>query len=129
MAVRNTARWAPQPPPTTWQLGGVGRQEVWKQIRKNRVFIHECVYKEGKKKMSVNCVMKLKPLVLNEKYGSGPRPPQGPGAPGVCREQLDSGVQGGDQGPARGGGGTALLCPSEGWLPPREEVGSSSASN
>lgn len=50
MAVRNTARWAPQPPPTTWQLGGVGRQEVWKQIRKNRVFIHECVYKEGKKK-------------------------------------------------------------------------------
>ena len=49
-AVRNTAWWAPQPPPTTWQLGGVGRQEVWKQIRKNRVFIHACVYEEGKKK-------------------------------------------------------------------------------
>lgn len=47
--VRNTAQRAPRPPPTTWQLGGAGRQEVWKQIRKNRVFIHECVYKEGKK--------------------------------------------------------------------------------
>lgn len=33
----------------TWQLGNAGRQEVWKQIRKNRVLIHEHVYEEGKK--------------------------------------------------------------------------------
>lgn len=52
-------------------------------------------------------MMKLKPLALNEKYESGPGPLQGLGAPGVCRKQSDSGVRGGDQGPAGGGDGTA----------------------
>lgn len=50
----------------TWQLGNAGRQEVWKQISKNRILIHEHVYEEGKK-ICINCMMKLKPLVLNEK--------------------------------------------------------------
>ena len=117
----------PHPRPGSWAVWA-GRRSGSRLGRTESSFMNVFT-KKRKKKMSVNCVMKLKPLVLNEKYGSGPRPPQGPGAPGVCREQLDSGVQGGDQGPARGGGGTALLCPSEGWLPPREEVGSSSASN
>lgn len=120
-------RWAPRLPPTTWHLGSTGRQEVWKQIRKNRVFIHACVY-EREKYESVNCMMKLKPLAPNEKYESGPRPPQGPGALGVCRE-YDPGAWGGDQWPGqrrrrdRVAGLSSELTATPGGL------GSSSASN
>ena len=57
----------PLTPPTPWQLGDAGRQEV----SKNRVLIHERVYEEGKKPR-VNCMMKRKPLVLHEKHESGP---------------------------------------------------------
>lgn len=39
----------PLTPAAPWQLGHAGRQEVWKQIRKNRVLIHEHVYEEEKK--------------------------------------------------------------------------------
>lgn len=84
----------------TWQLGNAGKQEVWKQIRKNRVLIHERVYEEGKK-MCVNCMMKLKSLVLNEKYESGPEMAEGLGVPGVCGKQPESGAAGGEPGPAR----------------------------
>lgn len=76
-AVRN-ASWLPAAspgrapdPPMPWHLGNVGRQEVWKQTRENRIHIREHVYEEGKK-MCVNCMMKCKPLVLNEKSESGP---------------------------------------------------------
>ena len=93
-AVRN-ASWLPgaspgraPDPPTPWQLGNVGRQEVWKQTRENRIHIRERVFEEGKK-MCVNCMMKCKPLVLNEKSESGPKPAEGLGVPGVCGEQLE----------------------------------------
>lgn len=79
--------------------------------------------------MSVNCMMKLKPLALNEKYESGPRPPQGPGALGVCREQSDSGARGGDQGPARGGDGTVAGLSLRKLTATPGGLGSSSASN
>lgn len=53
--------------------------------------IHEHVYEEGKN--CVNCMMKLKPLVLNEKYESGPKPAEGLRVPGVCRKQPGSGAK------------------------------------
>lgn len=108
-AVRNTARWAPTP---THDLasGQHGRQEVWKQIRKNRVFIHACVYEEGKNK-ECQLQMKLKPLALMRNTSQGPGHPKAQEPLGVCREQSDSGARGGDQGPARGEDGPHV-CPS-----------------
>lgn len=44
---------------------------VCKQNGKNRVLIHEHVHEGGKN--CVNCMMKFKPLMLNEKYESGPK--------------------------------------------------------
>ena len=72
------------------------------------------VFTKKKKKMSVNCMMKLKPLALNEKYESGPGPLQGPGAPGICRKQSDSGV--GEETRVRPEEemGPQPVCPSEG---------------
>lgn len=43
--------------------------------------------------MCVNCMMKLKPLVLNEKCESGPKPAEGLGVPGVCGKQPGSGAK------------------------------------
>lgn len=44
--------------------------------------------------MCVNCMMKLKPLVFNEKYEPGPKPAGGLGVPGVCRKQPEPGAEG-----------------------------------
>lgn len=46
-----------------------------------------------KKEKTVNCMMKLKPLMLNEKYESGPKLAEGLRVPGVCREQPESGAE------------------------------------
>ena len=43
--------------------------------------------------MCVNCMMKLKPLVFNEKYEPGPTPAGGLGVPGVCGKQPESGAE------------------------------------
>lgn len=84
-------------PPHDLAAGLCGQQEVWKQIGKNRVLIHERVY-EGGKKMCVNCMMKLKPLALNEKYESGPELAQEPGSSRCLLKTAGAGGRGGEQG-------------------------------
>ena len=95
------------------------RQEVWKQTRENRIRIREHVYEEGEK-MCVNCMMKCKPLVLNEKSESGPKPAEGLGIPGVCGERLGKrGGQGETQATADLSPGGLIAIPGrERGLPP-----------
>ncbi|XP_044932280.1 uncharacterized protein LOC106005945 [Mustela putorius furo] len=64
------------------QAGGL-EEDGGKRIR-----ICEHVYEEGEK-MCVNCMMKRKSLVLNEKAESGPEPAEALGVPGVCGERLE----------------------------------------
>lgn len=75
---------APDPPASMpWQQAGGLEAD-----RGNRIRICEHVYEEGEK-TCVNCMMKRKSLVLNEKSESGPEPAGGLGVPGVCGEQLE----------------------------------------
>lgn len=91
LAPRGQHLTGPLTPICALAVGCVGRQQVCKQNGKNRVFIHGHVYEEGKN--CVNCMMKLKPLMLNEKYESGPKLAEGLRVPGVCRKQPESGAE------------------------------------
>lgn len=59
----------PHPLPGSW-VTQAGRRSGSRSGRTESSFMSVFVKKE--KKMCVNCMMKLKPLVLNEKYESGP---------------------------------------------------------